>query len=309
MLERQHLQILREVARHGGVTAAAERLNLTQSALSHAIRRLEERLGLALWAKEGRRLRPTPAGRHLLALADRLLPQFDEAEAALADFAAGRRGALRIGMECHPCFRWLLRVVAPFLRAWPGVDLDVRQAFRFGGVAALEDREIDLLITPDPVLRPGLSYAPVFDYELMLAVGAGHRLAGRDHATPADLADEILITYPVETERLDVYTQFLIPANRLPRARKAIETTDIMVEMAAAGRGVTALPDWLLAEFAHAGGGAGLRALRLGAEGVFKSIHVGARAEDAGLDYVRGFLDLARATPRGGAVGAGAQGG
>lgn len=290
-IERQHLAILREVARQGGVTAAAERLCLTQSALSHAIKRLEGQLGVAVWEKDGRRLRPTAAGRHLLALADRLLPQFEHTEAILADFAAGRRGALRIGMECHPCYRWLLRVVAPYLAAWPDIDLDVRQAFQFGGLGALADFEIDLLITPDPVLQPGLRFAPVFDYEMMLAVAADHPLAARAQAAPQDLAAEVLITYPVAVERLDIYTQFLIPAQRLPKARKTIETTDIMLQMVAAGRGVTALPDWLLAEYAAE---LPIRALRLGAEGVRKSIFVGARDADMALDYVQGFLALAR---------------
>ncbi len=296
VIERQHLAILREVSRQGGVTAAAERLCLTQSALSHAVKRLEGQLGVAVWEKDGRRLRPTAAGRHLLSLADRLLPQFEHAEAVLADFAQGRRGALRIGMECHPCYRWLLRVVAPYLASWPDIDLDVKQAFQFGGLGALADFEIDLLITPDPVRQPGLSFAPVFDYEMMLAVAADHPLAARAQAAPQDLEAEVLITYPVEVERLDIYTQFLIPAQRSPKARKIIETTDIMLQMVAAGRGVTALPDWLLAEYAAF---MPIRALRLGPAGVRKSIFVGAREADMDVACVQGFLDLARREARG----------
>jgi LysR family transcriptional regulator for metE and metH len=292
MIDRQHLTILREIARQGGVTAAADRLCLTQSALSHAVRRLEEQLGVALWRREGRRLTPTPAGEHLLALADRLLPQFEQAEARLAALAEGRGGVLRIGMECHPCHHWLQRVVGPFLRAFPDVDIDVRQAFQFGGVGPLIGHEIDALITPDPVRTEGLRFTPVFDYELRLAVAARHRLAGREAATPDDLAEETLITYPVSLERLDLYTAFLIPAERAPRARKVIETTDVMIQMVAAGRGVTALPDWMIDAY---DGERALRTLRIGAEGVRKSIHVGVREEDEGLASVRGFLDLARA--------------
>lgn len=291
MIERQHLAILRETDRLGSVTAAADVLHLTQSALSHAIRRLEAQAGVALWEKEGRRLRPTQAGRHLIALAARVLPQLEQAEATLADFARGRKGLLRIGMECHPCYRWLLRVVEPYLRDWPQVDVDVRQAFQFGGVGALLGHEIDLLITPDPVERPGLVYEPVFAYEMRLAVAEGHPLAG-DVARPADLTGEVLITYPVSPERLDVYTRFLVPAGCLPRAVKVIETTDIMLQMVAAGRGVTALPDWLIEEYRAS---LPIRSLRLGRDGVAKSIHIGRRVGDARTDYVEGFLRLAGA--------------
>jgi LysR family transcriptional regulator for metE and metH len=291
MLDRSHLTILREIARAGGVTAAAERLNLTQSALSHAVKRLEDRLGAPLWRREGRRLSPTPAGAYLVALADRLLPQFELAEARLTALVAGRGGLLRIGMECHPCHHWLQRVVGPFLAAFPDVDLDVRQAYQFGGVGPLVEHEIDALITPDPVASEGVSFHPVFGYELLLAVAANHPLAGREAVTPEDLAAETLITYPVAVERLDVYTAFLIPAGRAPAARKIIETTELMIQMVAAGRGVTALPDWMIE--AHDSARA-LRTLRIGPGGVRKSIHVGVRDEDAGLASVRGFLDLAR---------------
>ncbi len=292
MIERQHLAILREMDRLGSLTAAAGRLNLTQSALSHAIRRLEEQAGVRLWEKDGRRVRPTQAGLHLLALAQRVLPQIEHAEASLADFARGQRGMLRIGMECHPCYRWLLRVVEPYLSAWPDVDVDLRQAFQFGGLGALLGHEIDLLVTPDPVRRPGLTYIPVFDYELKLVVGDGHPLAGRAEVAPEDLTGEVLITYPVSIERLDIYSQFLIPAQCLPRAQKVIEATEIMLQMVAAGRGVTALPDWLIEEYRAT---MPIRALRLGPAGLPKSIHIGLRRGDADTDFIHGFLRIAGA--------------
>jgi LysR family transcriptional regulator for metE and metH len=291
MIERQHLAILRETDRLGSVTAAADVLHLTQSALSHAIRRLEAQAGVALWEKEGRGLRPTQAGRYLIALAQRVLPQLEQAEATLADFARGQKGMLRIGMECHPCYRWLLRVVEPYLAAWPQVDVDVRQAFQFGGVGALIGHEIDLLITPDPVERPGLIYQPVFDFEMRLAVAEGNPLAG-EVVAPADLTGEVLITYPVSPERLDIYTRFLVPGGCLPRAVKVIETTDIMLQMVAAGRGVTALPDWLIDEYRAT---LPIRSLRLGPGGLAKSIYIGRRAGDAAAEYLEAFIRLAEA--------------
>ena len=213
-LERIHLAIISAVDQHGSLTAAAEHLHLTQSALSHAIRKLEDQLGTQLWHREGRSLRPTQAGQYLLAVANRLLPQLKYAEERLRQFAAGERGALRIGMECYPCYQWLLKVVSPYLAAWPAVDVDVKQKFQFGGIAALFGYEIDVLVTPDPLYRPGLSYAPVFDYEQVLVVGPGHPLRGQSHVEVPALAGETLITYPVAIDRLDVYTQFLMPPAR-----------------------------------------------------------------------------------------------
>jgi LysR family transcriptional regulator for metE and metH len=147
VLERQHLTILREVNRLGSVTAAAERLNVTQPALSHLIRKLEERNGIKIWMKHGRSLRLTQAGEYLLSLAERILPQLEHGERVLADYASGRRGALRVGMECHPCQKWLMRVTAPYLTAWPDVDFELRTAFPLTGINALANYEIALLIS------------------------------------------------------------------------------------------------------------------------------------------------------------------
>jgi LysR family transcriptional regulator for metE and metH len=226
-------------------------------------------------------------------VADRLLPQLAHAEERMRQFARGERGTLRIGMECHPCSQWLLKVVAPYLEKWPDVDVDVIQKFQFGGIGALFGHEIDMLVTPDPLRRPGLRFEPVFDYEQVLVVGPGHRLSAARYAKPDDLASEILITYPVAVDRLDVYTQFLMPAGVTPRRHKTIETTDIMLQMVASGRGVAALPRWLVDEYA---GKVDVTPVRLGAAGIAKQIFLGVRETDAGTDYLEDFIALARGT-------------
>ncbi|MCK7552010.1 LysR family transcriptional regulator [Marinobacter goseongensis] len=291
MIERSHLEILREVERQGSLTAAAEALHLTQSALSHAVKKLELQLGTPVWQREGRQLRLTQAGQYLLSLATRLLPQFEHAEMLVGQFARGQRGTLRIGMECHPCYQWLLKVVGPYLEEWPTVDVDVKQRFQFGGIGALFGDDIDVLVTPDPLHRPGLVFEPVFDYEQVLVVASGHDLASKAWAEPADLANETLITYPVEVERLDIYTHFLLPAHASPTRHKTIETTDIMLQMVAAGRGVAALPRWLVEEY---GERMPIAPVRLGQAGISKQIFLGLRERDRDVDYLNSFMNLAR---------------
>ena len=291
MLDRIHLAVIQEVERQGSLTAAADRLCVTQSALSHRMKNLEQQLGAPIWLREGRSLRLTQAGRYLLELAGRVLPQLQLAEERLRQFAQGERGSLRIGMECHPCYQWLLKVVSPYLAAWPDVDVDVKQRFQFGGLDALQDHEIDLLVTPDPVQRPGLHFEPVFDYEQVLVVARGHALAGAAHALPRQLAQEVLIAYPVAPERLDIYTRFLLPAGVAPARHKTIETTDIMLQMVAGGRGVAALPRWLVQEYAAR---MDVVPVRLGPRGIAKQIHLGARVADLQTDYLQACIALAR---------------
>lgn len=294
-LEKAHLTIIREVERQGSLTAAARVLCLTQSALSHTIKKLEQRVGTAIWLREGRHLRLTQAGHYLLGVANRLLPQLEHAEERMRQYALGERGTLRIGIECHPCYRWLLRVVSPYLTNWPDVDVDVKQKFQFGGVGALFSYEIDLLVTPDPLYQPGLCFEPVFPYEQVLVVGRTHALAGLSHVEPAHLSQEVLLTYPVENERLDIYSHFLMPSGIRPRRHKIIETTEIMLQMVASGRGVAALPRWLVDEYADQ---VEVTPVRLGSGGLTKEIFLGMRGVDLDTDYLKGFIELARQIPR-----------
>lgn len=290
-LERSHLEIVRAIAQHGTMTAAATALHLTQSALSHSMRKLEDRIGVKLWSREGRSLRLTPAGAHLLATANRLIPQFVHTEERLEQFARGERGTLRIGMECHPCYQWLQRIVAPYLRAWPSVDFEVKQKFQFGGIGALFAHEIDLLVTPDPLRKKSLHFEPVFDYEQVLVVASDHPLGEKEHVTPRQLGEEVLFTYPVPRDRLDIYTCFLTPAGRTVRKQKVVESTDMMLQMVACGRGVAALPRWLVEEFSEK---YPVRAVQLGSKGIQKQIFLGVRRSELDVEYLNAFMELAR---------------
>jgi LysR family transcriptional regulator, regulator for metE and metH len=292
ILERIHLVLIHEVNKRGSLTAAAKEMHLTQSALSHAVTKLEQQLGTEVFRREGRSLALTQAGTYLLGVANRLLPQLNRAEEHLTQFARGERGTLRIGMECHPCYQWLLKIVAPYLAAWPAVDVDVKQKFQFGGIGALLGYDIDVLVTPDPLNKPGLHFEPVFDYEQVLVVGPGHPLRNASYVKPEQLTQETLITYPVPIDRLDIYSRFLRPAGVNPRRHKPIETTDIMLQMVESGRGVAALPRWLVLEYADK---LDIAAVRLGKRGIAKQIFLGIREDDASIDYLDAFVKLAQA--------------
>ncbi len=169
--------------------------------------------------------------------------------------------------------------------------MDVKQKFQFGGMGALFDFEIDLLVTPDPLFLSGLYFEPVFDYEQVLAVSRQHSLAKVRYVKPEHLSTEVLITYPVSVDRLDIYSQFLGPAGVTPKRHKTIETTDIMLQMVASHRGVAAMPRWLVEEYA---GKIDVLPVRLGSSGLRKKIYLGVRQRDIQVDYVKAFFELAR---------------
>ena len=290
MIERSHLQIIQALADNGTLTAAANALFLTQPALSHQIRYLEKKLGVTLWEREGRQLRLTQAGEHLLKAARQLLPVFEQTEKTLQAYGEGRMGVLRLGVECHPCYEWLKGILAEYLIAMPNMDVDIINKFQFSGLEGLLNHHVDLLVTPDIVKTKGIVYEALFDYELVLLVPTSHSLANQNFITAEQLHNENLFTFPVAHDRLDIFTQFLLPAGMNPKT-KAIESLDIMVQMVGLNRGVTVLPGWLAEEYCQK---LAVKTVRLGKNGLAKTLFAGMRENDVDVTYMQTFLSLGK---------------
>ncbi|MBX6318168.1 LysR family transcriptional regulator [Pigmentiphaga sp.] len=291
MLEIRHLETLVAIRDGGSLIEASERLHVTQSALSHQLRELEERLGTQLLNRRTRPLRFTTAGLRVLALADDVLPRMRAAERELRKLAAGRTGRLHLAIECHSCFQWLMPALDVFREQWPEVVLDLSAAFSFAPLPALVRGDLDLVITSDPVKLEAVHYFPLFRYELVLAVARHSPLAMYKYIEPAHLQDQTLITYPVERDRLDVFTAFLDPADMEPAEVRTTELTPMIVQLVASGRGVAALPNWALTEYLDQGL---LQACRLGPDGIWRTLYAGVRVEDQETPYIQHFLDIAR---------------
>jgi LysR family transcriptional regulator for metE and metH len=219
-----------------------------------------------------------------------VLPEFRAAEQDLLRLAGGETGRLFMAIECHSCFDWLLPAIEAFRDAWPDVELDLSSAFGFEPLPALVRGDLDLVITSDPVDLPDVVYLPLFRYEAVLAVGPDHALAQRRRVEPEDLADDVLIIYPVDRDRLDVFTRFLDPAGVQPRQLRTAELTPMIVQLVASGRGVSCLPNWALTEYVERGV---VRSLSLGPDGLWPVLHAAVRSELAETAFVRAFVDVA----------------
>ncbi|MHB0776198.1 LysR family transcriptional regulator [Halomonas sp. WWR20] len=293
MLELRHLRTLIALRDAGSLVEAAERVHLTQSALSHQIKDLEERLGSPLFLRKTRPVEFTRAGTRLLALAEQVLPQIRMAERDLARLAGEEQGRLHMAIECHSCFQWLMPTIDYFRDHWPEVEVDIPSGRSFDPLPSLAREQLDLVITADPQPLAGVHYEPLFRYEGLLAVSKQHTLAAKGWVAPGDLAQETLITYPVEHARLDVFTQFLDPAGITPREVRTAELTIMMMQLVASGRGVCALPNWALTEYLERDY---VRSLPLGEHGLWSTLFAAIREEQRDLPWMEDFLRTARET-------------
>jgi len=292
MIEQSHLKIMLALHEKGTLTQAADSLYLTQSALSHQIRYLEQKLNVKLWQRCGRRLRLTVAGELLLKSARQVLPTLQQTEQTLKAMGAGQLGVLRIGVECFPCHEWLTRVVAKFLQAAPNIDIDIIRQFQFSGLEGLLNHHIDVLITPDINEHESLDHIALFDYEQVLLVADTHPLAAYNEVRATQLTSEVLLTFPIEKQRLDIFREFLLPENVQPKAHKQIESLAIILQMVELGRGVSVLPEWLADTYMTQ---YKVKKIRIGEQGITSTLYACIKKQDNSVPYISEFITLGQA--------------
>ena len=275
----------------GSLVEAADRVFLTQSALSHQLKELEARVGCALFIRKTRPVRFTSSGNRLLRLADEILPRVHSAGIDLQRLAGGEAGRILMAIECHSCFEWLLPAIDTYRDRWPDVELDISSGFHFAPLPALARGDLDLVITADPIEELGVHYFPLFSYEAQLAVAKDHVLIDQQWIEPKDLADEVVITYPVDTQRLDIFTNFLDPAGVEPKRIRRAELTTMIIQLVASGRGVACLPNWALYEYTTKDY---LAVRSLGEEGVWPTLYAAVRDDQADAPFVQAFVDIAK---------------
>ncbi len=291
MVELRHLKTLSALRDAGSLVEAAERVHLTQSALSHQIKDLEDRLNCSLFIRKTKPICFTSAGQRLLTLADEILPMIRNTERDIARLAGGEAGRLNLCIECHSCFDWLMPTIDHFRQHWPEVELDLSSGFSFQPLPALARGDLDLVITSDPEPRNGITYIPLFTYESRLAISKQHRLMARRFIHPEDLAQETLITYPVEHQRLDIFNHFLDDADVEPNTIRTAELTVMMLQLVASGRGVAALPNWALHEYIQR---EYIASKPLGEKGVWCTLFAAIRDDQKDAEFMVDFLNTAK---------------
>jgi LysR family transcriptional regulator for metE and metH len=293
-IEFRHLRTIKAIHDAGGLARAADVLHITQSALSHQVKGLEDQAGVELFVRRSKPLKLSAAGMKLLRLAERILPEIEAMEEEFAALRQGRAGRLHIAIECHACFDWLFPVLEQFRRAWPDIDIDIRPGLAFTALAALAREEVDLVISSDPETLEGITFNPLFDYSPTFIAASNSPLAQKPFVVAEDFADQTLITYPVDRARSDVFSQLLTPARVEPRAHRQVELTTVILMLVASGRGVAVLPDWVLREVKYQ---PDYITRPVTEHGLTKRLYAATRTEDVTEPFMAHFLRLARTEP------------
>lgn len=292
MLELRHLRTLAALHETGSVSRAAKRVHLTQSALSHQIKVLQSHYGLPVIQRRGQSIELTDAGKHLVALAGKVLEEIQETERNLAKISQQASGSLRIVLECHTCFDWLMPLMDEFRRHWPDVELDLVSGFHADPVKLLEDGSADVVIGSEHKRQRGIVHHPLFRFEILAVLAPEHPLRTKRILHAADFTDVTLITYPVPEDRIDLILNVLKPAGIQPQRRTA-ELTVAILQLVASRRGVAALPSWGIKSYVDHDY---VIARRIGTDGLWSDLYASTLKETASRPYLRDFLTTARNT-------------
>ncbi|UWQ89807.1 LysR family transcriptional regulator [Aliisedimentitalea scapharcae] len=294
-IEFRHLRTIKAIHEAGGLARAADQLNITQSALSHQIKGLEDQAGVELFLRRSKPMKLSPAGLRLLRLADQVLPQVEAMQAEFTSLRDGNTGRMHIAIECHACFEWLFPVLEAFRKNWIDVDVDIRPGLAFDALPALQKEEVDLVVSSDPIDLPGVSFIELFDYAPVFVAASQHPLAAKPYVDAADFAGETLITYPVEKSRLDVFSQLLTPAGVEPGAIRQVELTAVILLLVASNRGVSVLPDWVVREIKYS---SDYVTRPLTETGITRRLYAAIRSDDLEKPYMQELMRLAKIEAR-----------
>ncbi|MDM0077092.1 LysR family transcriptional regulator [Variovorax sp. J2P1-59] len=293
VLEIRHFRTLAALRDTGSLVRAAQLLNLTQSALSHQIKLLEDHFGLALYERKSVPPQFSAAGLRLLELADRTMPMIGEAERDLARLSLGRAGQLRIVVECHTCFDWLMPAMDAFRQRWPEIELDIVSGFHPDPIALVLQDRADVAIVSEQDADETVDYHPLFRFEIVALVANDHPLISKPHLTARHFADQTLITYPVPDDMLDIVRQVLEPAGVAPAQRRTTDLTVAMLQLVASGRGIATLPLWAVQGYLDRGY---ITARRVGKNGLTGELHMACSAATSRQAWLADFVQITRET-------------
>ena len=290
VLELRHLKTLIALREHGSLVSAATDLCLTPSAISHQLKELDHWYGVEVVNRRSRPVSFSNVGERLLKLADDVLPQVQIAQTDITRIVHGQTGRIIFSSECHSCFDWLMPLLNQYRLQYPDVDLDFAAGFESNPHELLQNAEFDLLITADPIALKGIEYFPIFEYESRLVLSNTHPLVRAEQVSVEDLAEETLITYPVDKHRLDIMAHLFIPANIQPKHIRTTDLTQMLIQLVASGRGIAALPDWVVNEYEQKGWVVSRRLDCVSPQGLRRTLYAGYRTEDKEKNYFEGFI-------------------
>jgi LysR family transcriptional regulator for metE and metH len=277
------------IATSGSVTHAAGDLHLTQSAISHQLRGIEERLGTVLFLRLGKRMVLTAAGERVLATARRVLDDVRATEEDVRRLSASDAGLIRVCAQCNTGYHWLPPLLEIFRRRHPAVDVSLAVECTMRPVEALLEGRLDVAIITESVRHEHLNVRPLFEDEHAAIVAPDHPLATRAFVRLEDLAAERLLLYSSSPDDSFTIQRILRPGGVVPQRVSFVMLTEAILEMVKARLGISVMQTWAIEPALRAGE---VRAVPITATGIKRQWSAATLKAAGRVAYIDAFIDL-----------------
>lgn len=247
MIDIKHLQLIRAIDEQGSMTKAAEQLYLTQPALSHQLKELENKLAANVFERNGRKLELTPIGSRLLKTAGRVLDEIDRTAKDIETLAAGKTGVLRLTTECYSCYHWMPEVLTEYQKSFPDVDVQIVAEAAADPKLYMEDDKVDTaIVTYTDEFDDRYEIIPLFEDEFICVFPSNHPWKDRSFVEANDFTTEHLISVKEFTgETSAIYNNLFLSKRITPDKSTTIPiASEAIIEMVNAGLGVTIMTSW-----------------------------------------------------------------
>jgi LysR family transcriptional regulator for metE and metH len=286
-MEIKYFRLIKTISEEGNMANSSRRLFLTQSALSHQLRDLEEQLGFKVFYRKRNTWQLTEEGAELNKLAIKVLDTIDKGFEKIDFIKNGTKGAIRIGTACYFFYQRLLGFIKKMDILYPEIEVDIILDPSNHPLKKLLDNELDMAIVHNKPTEEELFSHELFEDEIFAYVHKEHFFNIKDYVDLQQFSKAHLLIHSYPLDAVFIYNQFLKPNNVQPEKITAIPMTEVALEMVNANMGIMCKPKWALEPFK---GFDDIVAKRIGKYGLKRAHFLTIRKEGKCKNYINDFI-------------------
>jgi len=248
-MELKYFRLIKTIEEEGSIANSADKLFLTQSALSHQLRELEERLNFKVFHRTRNKWKLTDEGAELYKLGNSILESIERGFQNIEQLRTGSVGTIKVSTECYSFYQGLSSFIQKMGLLYPEIDVDLILEATHQPISKILSNEIDIAIVTSKPANETLSSIEVYEDEIFAIMHKENPLGKLDFLDTNDFSNIHLIIHSFPLETVSVYEQFLKPYKITPPKISAIPLTEVALEMIHANMGIMCMPKWALKSF------------------------------------------------------------
>ena len=283
----KYFRLIKTIAEEGGIANSSEKLFLTQSALSHQLKDLEERLGFKVFLRTRNKWELTEEGSELYKLGDNVLSTIEKGFNTIQQIRSGSKGKVKVSTECYSFYQGLPGFIQKMAILYPEIEVDIILEATHQPISKILSNEIDIAVVTRKPENTKLSSIELFTDEVFAVLHKENEINKHEYLNAVSFSMAHLLIHSFPLESVSVYEYFLKPNNIVPAKISAIPLTEVALEMVSANMGIMCMPNWALKSFKLS---ENITFKKIGALGLKRTHYLVVREQDRNKKYIKDFI-------------------